>query len=132
MNAWADDDFRLIFKPLAEGVHFTFVSDSCHSGGLLDTVEVQIGLDDDGEVGDHTVDAGAQGKDFSYEDAYTTESSNDKSLSIETLTQMLSERTGHEVLPGQIRTTLYDMFSGVASQPIQHCLTCLFNLLYLR
>ena len=42
MNLLLDDDLRDIVKQLPEGTYFTFVSDCCHSGGLLDHREIQI------------------------------------------------------------------------------------------
>ena len=42
MNLLLDDDLRDIVKQLPEDTYFTFVSDCCHSGGLLDHREIQI------------------------------------------------------------------------------------------
>lgn len=43
MNAFADDDFRELVDQVPEGCRLTIVSDSCHSGGLIDDAEEQIG-----------------------------------------------------------------------------------------
>jgi len=39
----ADQDFRELVQKVPEGCLFTIVSDSCHSGGLLDSAKEQIG-----------------------------------------------------------------------------------------
>eukprot|EP00250_Pteridium_aquilinum_P016089 c22933_g1_i1 orf=127-1470(+) len=43
MNLINDDDFRELIDKLPRGVTFTIVSDSCHSGGLIDEEKEQIG-----------------------------------------------------------------------------------------
>ncbi|KAA0065336.1 hypothetical protein IC582_026019 [Cucumis melo] len=43
MNLITDDDFRELVDQVPEGCRLTIVSDSCHSGGLIDDAEEQIG-----------------------------------------------------------------------------------------
>ncbi|XP_073303030.1 metacaspase-4-like [Primulina huaijiensis] len=43
MNLITDDDFRELVDKVPEGCHITIVSDSCHSGGLIDEAKEQIG-----------------------------------------------------------------------------------------
>ncbi|KAH9562608.1 hypothetical protein CY35_05G081300 [Sphagnum magellanicum] len=43
MNLLSDDDFREIVNEIPPGVSFTFIADSCHSGGLIDHEKQQIG-----------------------------------------------------------------------------------------
>lgn len=43
MNLITDQDFRELVQKVPEGCLFTIVSDSCHSGGLLDSAKEQIG-----------------------------------------------------------------------------------------
>lgn len=43
MRAIADVDFRQLVSRLPSGASFTIVSDSCHSGGLIDKEKEQIG-----------------------------------------------------------------------------------------
>ena len=50
MNLICDDDLRAIFMPLADGVHFTMISDCCHSGSMLDHPEQQISGNKDGSA----------------------------------------------------------------------------------
>lgn len=40
---WSDDDFRDLVDKVPEGCQITIVSDSCHSGGLIDEAKEQIG-----------------------------------------------------------------------------------------
>lgn len=53
MNLITDDDFRELVDKVPEGCRITIVSDSCHSGGLIDKAKEQIGeshkQDDDNE-----------------------------------------------------------------------------------
>ena len=37
----ADDDFREIVDKVPQGVTFTLISDSCHSGGLVNNAKEQ-------------------------------------------------------------------------------------------
>lgn len=221
LNLLTDDDFRLLFNKIKRGVSFTFISDSCHSGGLIDHEKEQIGSSTDdtrgfeapvpseSRAGSRGYDAGygresapygrreepdyereerhsrrgeydeeeprreqyGHGRTDDYEeeprrqryghgrrDEYEEEeprqerygseeygqepsregrygqrpgrreegddyggrvNSVNKSLSIETLTQMLSDQSGHEVKPGNIRTSLYDMFGEDASPTVK-------------
>ncbi|KAK4434726.1 Metacaspase-4 [Sesamum alatum] len=43
MNLITDDDFRDLVDQVPEGCRITIVSDSCHSGGLIDEAKEQIG-----------------------------------------------------------------------------------------
>lgn len=43
MNLITDDDFRELVEKIPEGCRLTIVSDSCHSGGLIDEAKEQIG-----------------------------------------------------------------------------------------
>nr|AFK93071.1 MC2 [Petunia x hybrida] len=43
MNLITDDDFRELVDKVPEGCQITIVSDSCHSGGLIDKAKEQIG-----------------------------------------------------------------------------------------
>ncbi|KAK2654473.1 hypothetical protein Ddye_014329 [Dipteronia dyeriana] len=43
MNLITDDDFREFVDQVPEGCRLTIVSDSCHSGGLIDEAKEQIG-----------------------------------------------------------------------------------------
>ncbi|EOA35245.1 hypothetical protein CARUB_v10020403mg [Capsella rubella] len=43
LNPIPDDDFRDLVEQVPEGCQITIVSDSCHSGGLIDEAKEQIG-----------------------------------------------------------------------------------------
>ncbi|VVA95846.1 unnamed protein product [Arabis nemorensis] len=43
MNPIPDDDFRELVERVPEGCKITIISDSCHSGGLIDEAKEQIG-----------------------------------------------------------------------------------------
>ncbi|MCO5582930.1 hypothetical protein L7F22_036833 [Adiantum nelumboides] len=43
MNLITDDDFRELVDRIPAGVSFTLISDSCHSGGLVNNAKEQIG-----------------------------------------------------------------------------------------
>ncbi|KAL3680517.1 hypothetical protein R1sor_023473 [Riccia sorocarpa] len=113
LNLITDDDFRILLKPLAGGVQFTFVSDSCHSGGLLDGEQVQIGIADDGELGDETEEHAEEGSTRDFTPAA------EKYVDVGTLQELLSERTGQEVSLGTIRTVLFDVFGDDASPTVK-------------
>ncbi|CAL2253060.1 unnamed protein product [Prunus armeniaca] len=49
MNLITDDDFREFVDQLPAGCRLTMVSDSCHSGGLIDEAKEQIGESTKGE-----------------------------------------------------------------------------------
>jgi hypothetical protein len=46
-----DDDFRELVDRIPAGATFTFISDSCHSGGLIDAEKEQIGNSSGGGIG---------------------------------------------------------------------------------
>ncbi|KAL3820881.1 hypothetical protein ACJIZ3_006786 [Penstemon smallii] len=54
MNLITDDDFRELVDKVPSGCQITIVSDSCHSGGLIDEAKEQIGesTKKDGEEGE--------------------------------------------------------------------------------
>ena len=47
MNLICDDDLHAILSPMPNTVHFTMISDCCHSGGMLDHPVQQISGDKD-------------------------------------------------------------------------------------
>jgi hypothetical protein len=178
MNLLTDDDFRELVNKIPVGVTFTFLSDSCHSGGLIDSTKEQIGnttqnyaslpsnagegggvfgligkgidaLDGEEVEGEPEekksgfrglmAKAKAKLKDraasrkgdgderpdtenFDFESQYLQETGQDvknKNLDINTLTEILSQRTGHDVQVGNIRTTIFDMFGDDASPKVK-------------
>ncbi|KAG0559092.1 hypothetical protein KC19_10G078600 [Ceratodon purpureus] len=177
MNLLTDDDFRDLVNKIPVGVTFTFLSDSCHSGGLIDSTKEQIGdtvvnyaslpsnagdegslfgmigkgIDafdgEEGEGGEAQEKSGFRGflskakakikdhashrgegearpdtQNFDFESQYlqeTGQTMKNKNLDINTLTEILSQRTGHDVKVGNIRTTIFDMFGDDASPKVK-------------
>lgn len=181
MNLLTDDDFRDLVNKIPVGVTFTFLSDSCHSGGLIDSTKEQIGntvvqyaslpsnagdggnlfgligkgidaFDGEEEEGEPEQKSGFRGflskaknklkehaasrgprdgqdgearpdtEKFDFESQYLEETGQqvkNKNLDINTLTEILSQRTGHEVQVGNIRTTIFDMFGDDASPKVK-------------
>ncbi|CAK9212695.1 unnamed protein product [Sphagnum troendelagicum] len=136
MNLLTDDDFRGLVNQIPDGVTFTFLSDSCHSGGLIDSEKEQIG------GGTGAGGAGAPGRRYQRgEEEYggygRTEPVSgysqsqggyappppphtvSKNIPIDLLMQILSERTGQNVQVGNIRTTIFDMFGEQASPSVK-------------
>lgn len=186
MNLLTDDDFRDLVNQIPVGVTFTFLSDSCHSGGLIDSTKEQIGNtavnyaslpsnageDESGggggglwgmmgkdvdpeeaenrslsfrgllskaknKVKDHASKKRSDGdterpdtENFDFESQYLQESGQqfkNKNLDISTLTEILSQRTGHEVQVGNIRTTIFDMFGDDASPKVKTFVNVILN-----
>ncbi|CAI9760209.1 unnamed protein product [Fraxinus pennsylvanica] len=72
MNLITDDDFRELVDQVPEGCCITIVSDSCHSGGLIDEAKEQIGESTGGNDEDDSNGSGFGFKNFlkrSVEDA---------------------------------------------------------------
>ncbi|KAG6554669.1 hypothetical protein Mapa_003687 [Marchantia paleacea] len=111
-NFLTDDDFRTLLKDLRSGVAFTYVSDSCYSGGMLDTAELQVGLGEEGYEGDETEPSE---QELAARDAEAV----NKVLSPDRLLQRLSDASGHEVKLGTIRATAYELFGDYASSTVK-------------
>jgi len=171
MNLLTDDDFRDLVNKIPVGVTFTFLSDSCHSGGLIDSTKEQIGntavnytslpsnageggsvlgligkgidaLDGEEVEGEPEEkksgfrgflskakamlkDKAASRKGDGDESPDTEnleetgQAVKNKNLDINTLTEILSQRTGHDVQVGNIRTTIFDMFGDDSSPKVK-------------
>lgn len=192
MNAWTDDDFRELVNKIPVGVTFTFLSDSCHSGGLIDSTKEQIGnsvieynslpsnvgaaasggglmgmvgkgIDVlDGEDEPTEKKSGFRGflskakahlkshaqkaeptpeeppsdtQTIDFESQYLQETGQqlkNKNLDIETLAEILSQRTGHDVQVGNIRTTIFDMFGDDASPKVKQFVNVILTQLQVR
>jgi hypothetical protein len=190
-----DDDFRELVNKIPVGVTFTFLSDSCHSGGLIDSTKEQIGdtvvnyaslpsnagdegnlfgligkgidvLDgEEGEGEPEQKKSGFRGflskaknklkehaasrsqrdgedgqarpdtQNFDFESQYLQETGQqvkNKNLDIDTLTEILSQRTGHEVKVGNIRTSIFDMFGDDASPKVKTFVNVLLTQIQVR
>jgi len=93
-----DDDLRAILSQLPEGVKFTMISDSCHSGTLLDQTEVVIEgpKEDDPPLPE-------EAKCACHEKCACSNQSHRKCIDI---CEHLSNKLGCEVHPGNIRVAI--------------------------
>ncbi|MCO5569035.1 hypothetical protein L7F22_022741 [Adiantum nelumboides] len=174
MNPINDEDFRELIDKLPNGVSFTIVSDSCHSGGLIEDAEEQIGdsfnPQREAEVDPLQFGEAKRGTDSGYEEesegggrggvlkkglkkAWESDTVRDamgvwrreeqrygdggeitkrvyvggddvevknKSLSLDTLVDMLKDKTGkQDIEVGSIRRTLYDTFGEDSSSKVK-------------
>lgn len=122
MNLILDDDLREIVKKLNDDVFFTFVSDCCHSGGMLDHAGIQISGPKDGtsvpqlDVGDILSSFGLRGVD---EEAKKSNGIKNRSLPVNDLMAILSEQLGTKVELGNLKGALGNLFGADASGKIQ-------------
>jgi len=98
MNLISDDDLREIADKCKPGVNLTFVSDCCHSGGMLDHTEVLI-------EGDKTKDPDSAPPEFQ-----------SRELPIENVAQMLSQMLGKHISPSGVRGALSEKYGAAASK----------------
>lgn len=104
-NLLVDHDMKDIFAPLPPSVHFTYIADCCHSGGILDGAVVVIA----GEK-EELAEAAAAGEDRDIGPEVTN-----RSLPPEALFASLSERAGAPVETGNLAATLFGLFGSNAS-----------------
>ncbi|KAH7440992.1 hypothetical protein KP509_03G019800 [Ceratopteris richardii] len=140
LNLISDDDVREIVEKLPSGVAFTIVSDSCHSGGLIEAAIEQIG-DSYNPQGEPEVDPLQFGEvdnvDGGHEEIenYGDESAStkevyagedgmkvkNKALPLGTFIDMLRDWTGsRDIEVGSIRHTLYDTFKEDSSSKVKN------------
>ncbi|KAL4340740.1 hypothetical protein GQ457_08G008180 [Hibiscus cannabinus] len=131
MNLITDDDFRGFVVQVPEGSRITIVSDSCHSGGLIEEAKEQIGdstksSDSDSEsesapgcVYNFLNQTGAvetRGRGIHDQGGYMK----NRSLPLPTLIEMLKQRTGKDDIDvGKVRPTLFDVFGEDASPKVK-------------
>ncbi|OAE22421.1 hypothetical protein AXG93_2381s1170 [Marchantia polymorpha subsp. ruderalis] len=115
--ATEDDTFRLLLANLNPGVAFTFVFDSCHSGGLLDSQELQVGVGKEGKIGSET--ASTRGGGVSESAERKIDWMIPRRISTKSLIRHLAQASGHEVKVGTIRSTIYQLFQEDASPTVK-------------
>ncbi|KAL9312242.1 Metacaspase-6 [Arabidopsis thaliana] len=114
MNLITDDDFRDLVDMVPKDCPITIISDSCHSGGLIDEAKEQIG-----ESTKKKKDSGDSSTINKETEAEIIEVGN-RSLPLETLIDMLKQETGNDDIEvGKIRTTLFDMFGEDSSPKVK-------------
>ncbi|KAI3928791.1 hypothetical protein MKW98_024392 [Papaver atlanticum] len=146
MNLITDDDFREYVNQVQEGCRITIVSDSCHSGGLIDEAKEQIG--ESTKSGGEEQSSGYGFKHFLHrkvndalesrgirlpsrhrrgdEDDEEEEQEEEdgpvknRSLPISTLMEILKQKTGKDDIDvGKIRPTLFDVFGEDSSPKVK-------------
>lgn len=136
-----------------EGCQITIVSDSCHSGGLIDEAKEQIGEShrksgEEEEEGEGSRSGSKFGfRNFlrrSVEDAFGGDRDDqqqqqqqeeelgegiiNKSLPLSTLIELLKEKTGKEDIDvGKLRPTLFDVFGEDASPKVKKFMNFIFG-----
>ncbi|KAJ6853323.1 metacaspase-4-like [Iris pallida] len=120
MNLITDNDFRDFVCQVPDGCRLTIVADSCHSGGLIDSSEEQIGESyynhkhhetGPAENGDSRRDGGLESKGVRVKK---------RSLRLSNLIEILKQKTGREdIVPGNVRSALFDIFGDDASPSIK-------------
>ncbi|KAG6394231.1 hypothetical protein SASPL_144812 [Salvia splendens] len=140
MNLITDDDFRDLVDKVPSGCQITIVSDSCHSGGLIDESKEQIGeshrkSEDDGE--DEKESGGFRnflrrkvgfGQSKDDEEEEEVEGVKNKSLPLPTLIELLKQKTGKEDIDvGKLRPTLFDVFGEDASPKVKKFMNFIFG-----
>ncbi|KAK8519772.1 hypothetical protein V6N13_031742 [Hibiscus sabdariffa] len=149
MNLITDDDFRDFVDKVPAGCRITIVSDSCHSGGLIDAAKEQIGESTKGS----DAESGSGFKNFLHQTVHGAfesrgihvpskfhrhhdeEEADDRgvvedydedayvksrSLPLPTLIEMLKQKTGKDDIDvGKLRPTLFDVFGEDASPKVK-------------
>ncbi|XP_010472784.1 PREDICTED: metacaspase-6-like isoform X2 [Camelina sativa] len=106
-NYITDDDIREIVDKVPKGCSFTFVSDSCHTGGLIDSAKEQIG-------------ESFKKKPKKRDGTENRTNTRNRFLPLETSINMLKQATGKDDIEvGNIRATLFDVFGDDASPKVK-------------
>ncbi|CAE5964687.1 unnamed protein product [Arabidopsis arenosa] len=149
MNLITDDEFRDLVDKVPKEAHITIISDSCHSGGLIDEAKEQIGestkkkpkkksegssglgikgfvreaveeaLESRGIDIPHHKDDKNKTKEIELADGAKVHVVN-KSLPLQTLIDILKQKTGNDNIEvGEIRPTLFNVFGEDASPKVK-------------
>ncbi|CAF2207476.1 unnamed protein product [Brassica rapa subsp. narinosa] len=116
-----DDDFRDLVDMAPKDCPITIVSDSCHSGGLIDEAKEQIGESTKKKKKD-SGESSRTNKETGVEETESKEITDlgSRSLPLDTLIDMLKQETGKDDIEvGKIRTTLFDMFGEDSSPKVK-------------
>ncbi|KAG8365301.1 hypothetical protein BUALT_Bualt18G0090300 [Buddleja alternifolia] len=138
MNLITDNDFRDLVDQVPEGCQITIVSNSCHSGGLIDEAKEQIGesFKENREDEEENSEFGSGFKSrgmYSSEDEGENESEEyaymkDKSLSLSLFMEVLQEKTGNDDIDiGKLRPILFDVFGDDASPKVKKFMNLILN-----
>ncbi|KAL5731296.1 hypothetical protein ACHQM5_004041 [Ranunculus cassubicifolius] len=124
-NLITDDDIREFVDQVPEGCRITIVSDSCHSGGLIDEAEEQIG-DSHIEENDEEVEEYNDQEEKGEQSDIPGQKS--RSLPLSTLIEILKQKTGKDdVNVGNLRSALFDVFGEDASPKVKKFMSFIFT-----
>jgi hypothetical protein len=117
-NLLTDEDFRLIVNEVPLGTSFSMVSDSCHSGGLIDKEKEQIGP--------HA----SSNRSLTDPETLARQTSKNKFLPLNSVLDVLREKTGEAELEAhKIKTALFQLFGEKASSKVQRLPTTVRSVL---
>lgn len=119
MNLILDDDLKAIVKDMVDGVAFTFTTDCCHSGGMLDHKEVQL-LE---EEQDEENVFGPILNMFGMKNWVSGADRRNRSLSPEDYLGELGKKAGRTIEKGNIRAAIGSVFGGDSSIKFQNFIT---------
>ncbi|XP_058763543.1 metacaspase-5-like [Vicia villosa] len=142
MNLITDDDFREFVAKVPENCRITVVSDSCHSGGLIELAKEQIGESTHEEapisslgfknILHRTREDTLESRDIEDEHGGLHHGNHNyvknRSLPLATLIDILKERSGEDdVEIGKIRHTLFHIFGEDASSKVKSFIKFFLN-----
>lgn len=134
---FSDDDLKEIVGHVPKGCSFTFVSDSCHSGGLIDSAKEQIGESfkkkpnkkfkcpfglfcSKGTTSDEVASKQETSIKIEQEGGENSVNGRNRYLPLQTSINMLKQATGiDDIKVGNIRTTLFDLFGEDSSPKVK-------------
>ncbi|CAN8258137.1 unnamed protein product [Cochlearia groenlandica] len=116
MNNITDDEIREIVDKVPKDCSITIVSDSCHSGGLIDAAKEQIG-ESTKKMAEKLV---VTSKEIQQKHESSTFDVVNRSLPLQSMINMLKQETGKDNIEiGNIRTTLFDVFGEDVSPKLK-------------
>jgi hypothetical protein len=128
LDCQTDEDFRDFVEKVPKGCRITIVSDSCHSGGLIEAAKEQIG--DSTKEGGHNNSSSGFKSFLSRTVEDTSKKSHDigdhsyvknRSLPLSTLIEMLKLKTGKDDIDiGELRPTLFYIFGEDTSPKVKN------------
>lgn len=143
-----DDEFRELVDKVPQRCRITIVSDSCHSGGLIDETKEQIG-ESTKQQSEDSSDSNFSFRSFlkqTVHDAFESRGSHsetdgdatreynahsyikNRSLPLSTLIDILKQKTGKDDIDvGKIRPTLFDVFGEDASPKVKKFMKVLLD-----
>ncbi|XP_027343972.1 metacaspase-5-like isoform X2 [Abrus precatorius] len=131
MNLITDDEFRQYVDKVPRGCKITIVSDSCHSGGLIEAAKEQIGDSSkegglNSEMGDPSYKEVEERRVELPHGAYAYVKN--RSLPISTVTHILKQKTGKDDIDiGKPRHALSNIFGEDASPKVKNLMKLVLN-----